>query len=135
MRRITAASLALVLLSGCAAENIAKGINPMMGQPIDHLYAKLGYPDGETTIVGRHAYVWSSQSAGVMPLYTPTTTTGFVGTVPFNMTTGGMSMLPFQSSCQIRVFVDGQDIITGWDLKGNQDGCAAYARRLGHTIF
>ena len=129
-RSIVAASFSLALLSGCAAENIAKGLNPLMGQPIDAVYNKLGYPDGETTVVGRHTYVWSNQSAGVVPFYTPSTTTGFVGSVPFSATTGGVSMLPFQSSCQIRVFVNGQDIITGWDLKGNQDGCAPYARRF-----
>ncbi|MFC7541791.1 hypothetical protein ACFQU2_23080 [Siccirubricoccus deserti] len=105
-------------------------MNELMGQPAPVLFSRLGYPDAETVVAGRKAYIWGNRRMGAMPIYTPTTTTGFVGTQPVTMTTSTMNMVPVEYACQIRAIVDAEDRITTWDYRGNQGGCAPYARRL-----
>ena len=130
IRHIVAASFSLALLTGCAAENIAKGLNPLMGQPIDTVYktssaipmARPRWSVGMPMSGRTRARAWCRSRRARPPASS--------APVPFSATTGGVSMLPFQTSCQIRVFVNGPDIITGWDFKGHQDGCAPYARRF-----
>lgn len=130
MRRVVVTVAAALTLSACAAQQIEKGMNEHLGQPASVLFGRLGYPDGETVVAGRKAYIWSNRSSGAMPIYTPTTTTGFIGSRPVSMTTNTMSMVPVEYACQIRVFVDANDRVASWDSRGNQGGCSSYGRRL-----
>jgi hypothetical protein len=122
--------LLLLTLSGCTGQMIEKGMNSMLGQPVNAVFARLGFPDGETMVAGRKAYIWANQSSGVMPIYTPTTTTGFIGNRPVSMTTSTYNMMPINNQCQIRVIVSAKDIVESWDYRGNQGGCRPYASRL-----
>lgn len=98
-------------LSACAAQVIESHMNPMLGKPVSAVFARLGYPDGETTVAGHRAYVWSNQGMEVLPVVVPTTTAGYVGRVPVNMTTNTYGAMNAQYSCRIRVFVDDSEIV------------------------
>jgi len=68
-------------------------------------------------------------------MWVPSTSTatghGTVGATPFNysQTTYGNGHT-IQAHCAIRIFVDKNDIVTGWDNDGNVAGCSRYANKL-----
>lgn len=55
---------AMAFLAGCASQQIEAGLKSAVGQPASHLFSQLGFPDSETRIAGRKAYIWSNQSSG-----------------------------------------------------------------------
>jgi hypothetical protein len=94
--------LAALALSGCSGAMIKERMTPYVGHPASLLFAKLGYPTAEQTVAGNKVYIWSS--------------TRFVeGT---------------SHQCTIRAIVDGSEVITSWDVDGNERGCQQYAFRL-----
>jgi hypothetical protein len=103
----------------------------MRGQPIDSLFAKLGYPQSEGDIAGRHFYVWEVGGSVFIPESSTTSGFGSVGGQPFNSETtfGGGSVA--QLHCALRVFVSGEHhIIMNWDGGGNNGACMTLANRL-----
>jgi hypothetical protein len=85
----------------------------MRGQPVDTLFTKLGYPQSEGNIAGRHFYVWEIGGSVFVPESSTTSGYGMVGAQPFNYsqtTFGGGSIA--QLHCALRVFVNGDNQIT-----------------------
>ena len=72
------------------------------GQPISAVIAKLGHPTTEQTIAGAKVYTWTTYRIVEATSY----------------------------DCKIRAIVDARDVITTWDVEGNQRGCAYYASML-----
>jgi hypothetical protein len=117
-------------LAGCATHIIEKEMNSFTGQHVSTVFARLGYPDGEQVVAGRKMYVWGNQSSGMMPVSMPTTTTGWIGARPVSLTSQQWGMMPVNSSCMIRVYVDDSEIVRGGDYRGDAVGCHPYARAL-----
>jgi hypothetical protein len=131
MRSRALALLACVIaLAGCAGQIIQRQMDSLLGQHVSAVFARLGYPDSEQVVAGRKIYLWGNQSSGVMPVSMPATTTGWVGTRPVTMTTQQWGMMPVNHSCLIRVVVDDSQIVRAFDYRGNEGGCAPYARAL-----
>jgi hypothetical protein len=125
--------LAVTLLASCSPwTTINDNLQPMRGQPIDSLFAKLGYPQSEGDIAGRHFYVWEFGGSVFIPESSTTSGFGSVGGQPFNYsqtTFGGGSVS--QLHCALRVFVAGDHhIIMNWDGGGNNGACTTLANRL-----
>jgi hypothetical protein len=97
-----AAILACVCLLGCAGRTLSERLPGYIGQPASALISRLGHPTAEQNIAGKKVYVWST-----------------------NQFIEGTSY-----GCKIRVIVDAKDIVTTWDLDGNEGGCDHYASRL-----
>lgn len=105
IKRIAVLTLLSALpLAGCAFNTIKEKMNPMVGQPISVVTAKLGFPSDQRTIAGKKVYVWS--------------TSNFVEGTNYK--------------CEIRVIVDEHDMIIHWDSDGNLGGCERFASRLGY---
>lgn len=129
MRVPVVVAAALVTLAGCAQQQIDKGLSAHVGQPVSTLIAKLNYPDRQTTISGQRAFIWGFDRPAEASIFTPTVPAGRVGR-PATLANNAMAMSPIDHACQIRVVVDDSYRIVSWDSRGNEGGCAPYARRL-----
>lgn len=91
-----------MVLSGCAHETIRETMPSYIGQPVNVLIARLGFPTAEQTVAGQKVYIWTT----------------------------GRLIEGTTYDCKIRAIVGPQDLIISWDYEGNEGGCANYARRL-----
>lgn len=127
----------LVWTAGCASwGDMKRGLDGLLGKPLDAAIAKLGYPTAEQTIAGRKLYRWqvSEQSTIVTP--TVATTTGTVGaglgSVPYSVRTTSAIVEPVVYHCQIVLEVDKMEIVQRYQYDGNLGGCESYITRLVH---
>lgn len=126
---VVAGAAAMLILAGCAQQQIDKGLSAHVGQPVSTLIAKLNYPDRQTTISGQRAFIWGFDRPAEASIFTPTAPSGRVGR-PATLASNAMAMSPVDHACQIRVVVDDSYRVVSWDSRGNEGGCAPYARRL-----
>lgn len=125
-----AAVILALILSGCANRILTKHLNQMVGQNISVLVDRWGYPDTERTIMGHKIYIWGDSSQSMIYLPQTSYTTAYVGNVPIQSATTSGSFVPMTESCIIQVTVDSSDDIISWQFRGNQAGCAPYARQI-----
>jgi hypothetical protein len=118
------------LLTACAGQQIEAGMNRAVGRPISVVIAVLGNPDADGSVAGRKVYVWQNQYHGTMVLPETNYTTGVVGGQLVSLQNTQYVSTDLDFSCRIRVFLDDHDIVQSWDYRGNQGGCAPYARQL-----
>ena len=128
MRALIVSAALAVALPGCAQQRIEQGLNAQIGQPAPALFARLGYPDGRTMVGGQRAYVWGSESPGSG--YLSSGHASRPGTGMMTLATSTMTMVPADYVCRITVIVNSADRVLSWDSRGNEGGCAPYARRL-----
>lgn len=122
--------LAALALSGCVGTRLSNGLEAYLNHDIRDMVARLGYPDGERTIMGDHLYVWSTNRTGLLPVTSLSTTTGSVGGMPYYGNTTSTGFMPMQMQCTIELAVDRSNRITHYQWHGNPAGCAHYANRL-----
>ena len=101
-RLATALCATAIGLTGCAGQTINDKMPSYLGHPTSALIGKLGFPTRQDTVAGKKVYVW--------------TTSNFVDGTNY--------------SCTIRAIINEQDIVSTWDLQGNEAGCEGYASRL-----
>ena len=126
MRRLTAAIALTCTVAACSTFNdMDNGLAAMKGQPVDNLIAVLGYPSGQTTVAGRNFVVWSTARtvSGTTPVstYNPGSYGGYSTTY---MPTS------YNYNCTIKVEVDAQNRIVGYNYDGNIGGCQGYSKAL-----
>jgi len=127
--RLAPAAFALLALSGCAQQQIDKGLSAHVGQPVSTLIAKLNYPDRQATVAGRRAFIWGYDRPSEASVFTADSPAGRIGR-PATLASNTLAMAPVDHACQIRVIVDESYRVLSWDSQGNEGGCAPYARRL-----
>jgi len=130
--RLIAASILVLLATGCANEIIQKKMADMIGQPADVLFAKLGLPEFESEVAGRRFYVWDTQTSGSYSI--PQQQTGIIYG-PYGQSAQTYSFTTYRQQhyhyyCKLRVFIDARDHVTGYDFEGNEGGCGTFAGRL-----
>lgn len=130
MRQFALASMA-VLIGGCVFSNIESGLKTLEGRHESVAFDVLGYPSSRYEMGADVVYSWYVNSAGSMILPQTTTTYGTVGSVPFQGTTYGTQVVPYNYNCQIRVIAGRNGVIKSWDYQGNAGGCSAFSSRLG----
>jgi hypothetical protein len=130
MKRIFLAIAATVGLTGCVGDHMNDGLQSLVGQDIHVAVARLGYPDGQRTMLGDTIYIWSSNHSAVLPLTTTNTTTGNVGGVPVYGTQTNTNFVPMNFACTIQIATDKSGRITTWQWSGNMGGCQPYANAL-----
>jgi hypothetical protein len=119
-------------LGGCVTEQLNQGLGFMVGQPIDYAVQRLGYPQGQSEMLGDTIYVWGTSRTAVMPMTSTATTTGFVGTTPIMGSQTSTTYVPMNFNCTIQLAVGPDHIIKHWHWEGNLGGCARYAQALAH---
>lgn len=114
LARITLLVGAVAYVAGCATQELNKGLQAVIGQPVDVLVNDWGYPTDQREIMGHTVYVWRNEN-GVMavPMYG-----------------GGAYAAPLE--CTVQVVVDNNNIITSYQWSGNNGGCEAFADRIQH---
>lgn len=133
MRPLVVIASLLLALSACSQQRIAHELDAYRGQPVGSLFARLDYPDRLTTVGGQKAYVWGSDSPSDATIFTASAGSGRLGQGPAVLTTSAVGMGTNDHACQIRVIVDQGERIIGWDSRGNEGGCARFARRLARS--
>lgn len=127
--------IALLPLVACTTtESLRTGWERMRGQPIDVAVDKLGVPQSERTIAGRHVYTWTASHT--VPLYDQTVgvTTGSANlpagqaTYSSLTTTGGL--VPTNLSCKIDIEVDRENVMRKLYYDGSIGGCSQFAEAL-----
>jgi hypothetical protein len=126
MKRLIACCAAL--LTACATAQLDAGLKGLVGENIHEAINRLGYPDGQRTVMGDTVYIWSTNRNVAMPMNTTTTTTGAVGTTPYYGTTTGMTFVPMTFACTVQIATDANGAIKSYQWEGNQGGCRRYAR-------
>lgn len=125
MRRL--ALLALCCVTSCSPlPDIERGMNALNGKPVDAAVAKLGRPQGQQSLRDEVAYIWTTsyEAVGITPTYT----SGAIGSAPVrgaSYTIGSAG----STGCTLRVFAKA-DVITGWDVDGEQRACRRYSDAL-----
>lgn len=117
--------------TGCATQRLTKGMDSLMGQPVNSLIEKIGFPNEEKIIANRKVYVWQMSSTHISINPQTTTYSGMVGTRPVYGTAttySGTTAMPV--SCKLTVEVDNEEKIIYWTGEGSEFGCAPYARRF-----
>lgn len=119
-------ALTLLCLACSPLPDIERGMNGLVGKPIDAAVAKLGRPQDQRPNMGETSYIWSTsyEAMGITPTYT----SGAIGSAPVvgaSYTIGPAG----QADCTLRVFAKA-DVITGWDVDGNARACRRYAESL-----
>lgn len=118
--------IAPLLLAGCMTSRLEKGLGSLTGQPVSYAAAKLGYPDGERTIMGDHLYIWSTDHQAIIPVATGSV--GQFGGIGYSQTNYGL--MAARAQCTIQLKVSANDIVESWQYKGNRMGCRPYAHAL-----
>jgi len=131
--RIPALVTVAVALVGCVPDDMDKGLNALMGQDIHAAIGRLGYPDGQRTVLGDKVYFWGFSRKFSPPVSSISTTSRMAGETPIYGTTTSTSGLPPILNCRIQITTDQNDIIkssrwSGWI--GSLSGCAPYAQAL-----
>jgi hypothetical protein len=128
----------VLMLAGCvvapAAPVISTQLTRLQGQPAGAVFARLGYPNGESMVAGTKFYFWSNNGVAMVPTTYETTTTTWVGkkAITSDQTTFGPEQaVPY--GCTIRLFVDPNETIISHDFRGDQNGCAVFAQKLDPT--
>jgi hypothetical protein len=119
------------LTAGCAIKRLEKGMDSLLGQPVNSLIAKIGFPTEEKVVAKRKIYVWQISSTHLSTNTQTSTYSGTVGTKPVYGTAttyGGTTAMPV--SCKLTVEVDSDEKIIYWIGEGSEFGCGPYARRF-----
>ncbi|HXJ38439.1 MAG TPA: hypothetical protein VNH18_04120 [Bryobacteraceae bacterium] len=121
-----------LMLAGCVSvsEKLTADLRPFIGSDIKKLSAWLGYPDSKREMFGDTIYTWSTDHRSTMTLPTFTQTTGDIGGTPFSATTQGTEDVPLHFFCTLTVATDEKGIVKNFSFKGNNAGCAKFAKAL-----
>jgi hypothetical protein len=130
MKSMLALVVVALSLCGCVAQHMNEGLADLMGQNIKVAVGRLGYPDGQRTMLGDTIYVWAASHNTVMPMTTTNLTRGMVGSVPFSGTTTNTDFVPVNLNCTIQLATDASGTIKSYQWSGNMGGCSPYASAL-----
>jgi len=129
-RRAALVWFVALFLAGCAGRIIDDRMQAFIGQPASYVFEKLGVPDAEDEVAGTKFYVWETESSGSFFVPTPRTGTVHDGNRTSNLTFFVKEFHSYHHVCKFRLFVDMQDLVTGYDLEGDGGGCGAFANQL-----
>lgn len=119
--------LLLLALGGCeTADDTREVMDRYLGQPVQSIVSRIGFPQAESTVMGRKAYSWNRTTQDSVT--TPSRTTAMVGNTTVTATT--YSTETYSMNCTLRVLVDGSDRITAYDLNGQAGACRSIGARL-----
>ncbi len=130
MRRALFIPLLAILVSCSTFPNIEQGLQSMVGRPRAEAFSRLGYPSSQLQFGSDTAYVWGASNTVAVPVPQSNSTSGYVGSTPFNATTTSTGYMPMTYSCTIRIIVGPDDLVKSWDYNGNLGGCSRYASLL-----
>ena len=143
-------TLAALLVAGCASQQVEKGLQAMVGQPIQAAFGILGYPEGKQSFGNDDVYIWSHERTGgmLMPQVATTYQTygsqslyGTVGRTPVYANVSPQTVtsstlynqyVPMNAQFRIKLGADAKSgIIKNWQWEGNEMGAQAFAGALG----
>jgi hypothetical protein len=140
-RTIAAASLAVLILSGCAAlrpgsdipspQNLFDACNhAFRGKPFDAVILRYGQPNGHVPFGQLTVYQFHLSSSVRMQEPVTTTTTGAIGTsadyATYAENTTGWQGYNQTMNCMMRVGVTPDGIVDGVDFVGQMGACQSF---------
>lgn len=144
------AATTILLVTGCASQQVEKGLQAMVGQPIQAAFGILGYPEGKQSFGNDDVYIWSHERTGgmLMPQVATTYQTygsqslyGTVGRTPVYANVSPQTVtsstlynqyVPMNAQFRIKLGADARSgIIKTWQWDGNELGAQFFAPVLG----
>ena len=103
-----------------------------MGQSVDQVVSRIGYPTAQRDFEGRKLYVWSNSQNFTMYLPQTTQTTGSIygtaGMAAYNETTTYNAPVPMHFECTVILEFGGANTVQRYEWHGNRGGCARYRK-------
>tara|TARA_B100001057_G_scaffold401990_1_gene413684 strand:+ start:19 stop:822 length:804 start_codon:yes stop_codon:yes gene_type:complete len=132
---LTICLLLSITLSGCyTAAKMQALTDKHVYQHVDSLVAAVGMPSEEKVIAGRRMLTWYVSTGGVMPITTPSSSTGTVygygGVTHVTITSSTTTYVPFNFNCKLDAHVTDGYIIKQIYWDGNIGGCEIFYNRL-----
>jgi hypothetical protein len=128
----------MTLLLGCETtpptppENVAAemeaGLRGLVGQPIQQIVLRYGYPTQQLNFQGIPLYVWAYSANAAVPVPSTSVTTGGAGGQPMWMVTTDTAIVQMKFSCKVQLATDERGLVMSYQWQGN--GCASYAHAL-----
>lgn len=133
MRIVIGALATALLCAGCVSfSGIDAGVHSLLGQNVDQVVDRIGYPTEQREFEGRKLYVWSNSQNYTMYLPQTSQTTGSVygagGYANYNSTTTYNAPMPLHYECTVILEVGADHIVQREQWHGNLGGCARYAK-------
>lgn len=126
MQKIIAYSCLILCLSGCAEDQLYRGLQALMGKDATTAFDVIGYPSGKQTFGDKTVYSWDTSKTILWP--ETATTHGTIGTTPFYGTTTSLGSV--NCYCLIRLVANQKGKLISWELDGNVCGCSRYDEPL-----
>ncbi|MFZ7096718.1 hypothetical protein ACOPJQ_02390 [Luteimonas dalianensis] len=130
LRFLPAVVLAVSLSSCLTWSGFEEGLASFKGRPISEAFDVLGYPAQQQQFGDDTVYTWATSHTGVAIAPTTSTTSGTVGSTPFNATTTGMQTTSVSYACTVKLIVGPDNLVRRYDFEGNMGGCEGYMQRL-----
>jgi hypothetical protein len=131
VKRLIFVVLLIVPLASCVSSRLNDGLQSLVGKNIQAAVARLGYPDGQRTMLGDTIYIWHTSQNVSLPVTTTSTTTGTVGTAPIYGSTTNTQWVPENFNCIVQIATDRNGTIKSYQWSGNMGGCERYASAFG----
>ncbi|MFM0739219.1 hypothetical protein PQQ51_18430 [Paraburkholderia xenovorans] len=126
--------LTLLPLAACVGNQLDTGWQRLRGQPLSMAVDRLGVPNSDRTLAGRHVYTWTtSQTVSTYQASSSFTTANASrgsGGGHYTANTFGGTMVPTNVSCKIDIEVDSRDVMTNMSYDGTISACARYAQAM-----
>lgn len=135
MRNVLFAAAVAATLTGCVTfGDLDRGLQSLVGQPLDRAVDVLGYPTTQLQVAGDTVYVWSVDRRGTLLMPQTTTMNGYVGTTPVGGSATTMQAVPMHGDCTIKLGVGADNVVKRYDWEGNHMGCDSYAMRVKRAL-
>tara|TARA_R110002073_G_scaffold2938_3_gene19232 strand:+ start:88781 stop:89122 length:342 start_codon:yes stop_codon:yes gene_type:complete len=110
-----------------------KGLPYLVGQPVDVAMSALGEPARSTEKSDYTLYEWEAQYNGNVPI-TQGMTSQTSGGLSGGRTYGATAYMPLNYQCLIKLTVDDEGVVQGWEFSGNHSGCKFYEKGVKRLI-
>jgi|GEM_PF-1367679 len=130
--------LIVFILSGCAFQQMDRGLTDLQGKNIKQAISYLGYPDNEQKIAGDTIYTWGTNYnvSSITPVtnYSSGTASAYgsggsaFGT--YSGTTTSYIPTTINHRCILKLITNDSGTIINSQYEGNQGGCSSYGQSL-----
>lgn len=125
--------LAILSLTSCVSmQQLDDSLNLLLYQKKSVAFAALGYPSSTQQFDDITVYVWQINSQGIIIVPTTSTRYATINSQIYHGYSYENTPVPVTYSCQIKIGVDKNNIISHYEYSGDINGCQLYIERLHH---
>lgn len=130
--RLTVIVAALGLSACTTTPAMESALAPLVGQPVELVFNRLGPPSSSTQAGADTVYMWNRTSMVPGASLRSGSIGGDTATDGYGGTYSGVAV-PVE--CNIQIVANGEGRITGWDFIGGTGGCREPANKLRQVAY